>query len=342
LALLVALALCGAPASARGAPPRASDPGTALTIYREAYDAMSAGEWSKARELLLVLWKKSQTYDVAASLGQVEYQLLNFVAAARYMAFAIAHVAPKEKFANLERYRSALEEIRSWVGTVRVAVPEPGAEIRVDGELVGESPFDADVFVAPGSHRLEALFGGDHLVTKTFTVAAGDRLLQTIESPERSTTPVRAGTVAAGTSSALTAEPILERDVKPERSWVPVYVGAALAATGLAAAAGFGLAANSAENDADALRARIGADGCASGRANPGDCRAASDAVDRQQRAATLSTIGLGAAAVASAATLGYLFLWPHPGANDGAGARSEPSVALRAGLGTLGVTGAF
>jgi hypothetical protein len=115
-----------------------------------------------------------------------------------------------------------------------------------------------------------------------------------------------------------------------------------VAATGLAVAASFGLAANSAEDDADALRARIGADGCASGWADPRDCRAASDAVDRQQRAATLSTIGLGVAAAASAATLGYFFLWPDPGANGGAGRRSETALALQGGFGVLRVSGAF
>lgn len=165
--------------ASRGA--ESNDRARALARYREAYAAMNAGDWTKARRLLLELWETSKTYDVAASLGQVEYQLLNFVDAARYMAFAIENMAPKERFSSLERYRKALDEIRAWVGTVQVTVPTPGAEIRVDGEVVGQSPFDEEIFVTPGTHVLEAFAGQRRLAKATVSIAAGERLTQSLD-----------------------------------------------------------------------------------------------------------------------------------------------------------------
>lgn len=318
--------------ASRGA--ESNDRARALARYREAYAAMNAGDWTKARRLLLELWETSKTYDVAASLGQVEYQLLNFVDAARYMAFAIENMAPKERFSSLERYRKALDEIRAWVGTVQVTVPTPGAEIRVDGEVVGQSPFDEEIFVTPGTHVLEAFAGQRRLAKATVSIAAGERLTQSLDL----------GWPAHGASSDG------ERDSKRgasaadgarARSLVPAYVGGAVTALGAGMAIGFGLAASAAEDEADALRTRIGPSGCRTGTARRADCDAASDAVDRQRRAATLATVGAGLGAVSAIATLGYL-LWPSAERRHSNAATLRPAVAVDPGFGQVLVSGAF
>lgn len=313
-----------------------------MARYRKAYEAMHAGQWLEARRLLLGLWNRARTYDVAASLGQVEYQLLNFVAAARYMSFAIDNIAPKEKYENLERYRAALEEIRAWVGTLAIESSLRGAEIRVDGEFVGRAPLRELVFVAPGKHVIEAS-GANGKLSKEIAIAAGERLSLAFQFPASAIalpTSAETGVERDELRQGLDSESRRDRAEPTRRNWVPAYVGAGVAVTGLLAAAGFGIAANSAESDANELRRRVGPDGCSTGRAEPEDCSAAADAVDRQRRNATLSTIGVGVAAVAASATIAYIVLWPTAETKKTEPTRS--ALALEAGPGSLRLSGSF
>src|SRR5881392_1321100 len=43
--------------------------------YRQAAQAINEKNWAEAHRLLTDLWNRKQTFDVAASLGQTEYQL---------------------------------------------------------------------------------------------------------------------------------------------------------------------------------------------------------------------------------------------------------------------------
>lgn len=278
--------------------------------YRRAYDAIEKKRWPEARALLLELWSRSRTYDVAASLGQVEYQLKHYPAAAHYMAFAIANVAPKERPANVERYRQALAEISQLVATLRVSVDHASAEVFVNGEKVGVSPLASEVFVEPGVHTLEARLGTDESVKKTLAVEAGESYSVALEL----------GALDAETAAALSGQRSRRRasDAAPPgadapRSLIPVYVGSAVTVLGASMAIGFGVAANSAEDDVRTLRRRLGPSGCADGTAAATDCDRVADAVDRQQSNATLSNVGLGVAAVAGLGTLGYWLFWPEP-----------------------------
>src|SRR4030095_13121064 len=108
--------------------------------YRKAYDAFRAKNWNEARRLLLQLWAESPSYDVAVTLGQVEYQLKNYAAVVGYLEYAIEHAPPTEKPDTIEQYKSDLANAKTLVGTVRVSVNLDGADIKVDGEKVGTSP----------------------------------------------------------------------------------------------------------------------------------------------------------------------------------------------------------
>lgn len=330
-------------------------PDSSLEEYRRAYDAMDRAEWAEARRLLLNLWGRVRTYDVAASLAQVEYQLLNFPAAARYMAFAIANVAPKEKFENLERYRAALREIRAWVGTLHLTAREPGAEVRVNGELVGKGPFDAEVFVEPGTYVVEARIGNARVASKTVSLTAGETRRTPLELPSLGAldarkaeplsktsrdTNVAAKSTRLGAPDGAAGESFLDAN-ETERSLVPVYVGSALAAAGVTMAVGFGVAAHEAQERAELLSARLGPSGCASGAASPSDCRAAREAVERQRNRAAWSTVGLGVGAVSVLATLGYWLVWPEPSPKHHKSS-FQPNAALSASGAELSFTGNF
>src|SRR4051812_47810953 len=123
--------------------------------YRKAFDALAQKDWSEARRLLLPLWQKAQTWDVAAGLGQAEFLLQNYAAGATYTAFALANVPPKEKTKTAERLRAALAEMKEAVATVHIAVNEDGAEILVEDQPVGTSPLAREVYLNPGTHVLQ-------------------------------------------------------------------------------------------------------------------------------------------------------------------------------------------
>lgn len=307
--------------AAAAAPPASAQVPTSQAQYRRAYDAIEKKRWPEARALLLELWSRSRTYDVAASLGQVEYQLKHYPAAAQYMAFAIANVAPKERPANVERYRQALAEITQLVATLRVSVDHASAEVFVNGEKVGVSPLASEVFVEPGVHTLEARLGSDESVKKTLAVESGESYSVALEL----------GALDAETAAALSGQRRSRntRGAAParadaSRSLIPVYVGTAVTVVGASMAIGFGLAANGAEDDVRTLRRRLGPSGCADGTAPSADCDEVADAVDRQQSNATVSNVGLGVATVAGLGTLGYWLFWPEP-----ADSAARPAVAF-------------
>jgi hypothetical protein len=290
-----------------------------MVRYREAHAAMERNDWQEARLLLLELWERSKSYDVAASLGEVEHALGNDVSAARYLSFAVAHLAPKERPETLTRYRAALSELEAQVGRLQVIVSEEAAEVRIDGNLVGLSPLSSTIFVTPGEHTVEARAQGS-VASNRIEVNRGSSAIVELALAKP------APEVAPG-SAAPTPNPVPARVEIPvpapaasdraettgSRSSIPLVVGGGLTLVGLGTAIGFGVAANSAETKARTLKARLGPDGCSSGAATQSACDAANHAVDVQRRDATLSMIGVGVASAGAIATVGYLLFWPKP-----------------------------
>jgi hypothetical protein len=302
-----------------------------MTRYREAHAAMERNDWQEARSVLLGLWERSKSYDVAASLGEVEHALGNDVSAARYLSFAVAHLAPKERPETLTRYRAALSMLEAQVARIQVNVSEEAAEIRIDGNLVGLSPLSSTIFVTPGEHTVEARAKGN-VASNRIEVNRGSSAIVELALAKPAPAPVPVVALAPAPPAALTereasprndsiASPITTpppsappvADTTTSRSSIPVVVGSGLALAGLGSAIGFGLAAKSAENKAQAIEARLGPNGCVNGTATRSACDAADRAVHAQRRDATLSLIGVGVASASAIATVSYLIFWPKP-----------------------------
>lgn len=279
-----------------------------MTRYREAHAAMERSDWQEARAVLLELWQRSKSYDVAASLGEVEHALGNDVSAARYLTFAVAHLAPKERPETLTRYRAALRELEAQVGRVQVNVSEEAAEIRIDGNLVGLSPLSSTVFVTPGEHTIEAR-GQGSTASNRIEVSRGSFAVVELALAK----PAPAPTSVALAAPTPKANPETSAEPARSRSSLPLWLGGGATLVGTGVAVGFGLAANSAKNKAHALEARLGPDGCSSGMATRSACEAAERAVDAQRRNAMLSWVGVGVASAGAIATVGYLLFWPKP-----------------------------
>jgi len=289
-----------------------SDSNAAGAEYRKAYAAIAKEDWAKAREILLGLWTVNRTYDVASSLGQVEFKLRHYGSAARFMAFALANVAPSEKPEFVQRLRNGLRELRLKVGTLRVVVNEPGAELIFGDEVLGTSPLEQEVFLDAGSHVLTARKNG-RTARADVSLKAGEGLDVTLTLPPEGPPAPPVSGLGVETSPAVprnstTAPPTADRAHSP--SLVPVVVGGAVVAASLATGVGLRISANGSYNDADDLRRKNGAEGCMSGAAPQADCDAQTEANRSGDSKANFSTVAFGVAGGALLATAAYWF-WP-------------------------------
>lgn len=273
--------------------------------YRKADEAMAAEEWERARDLLLELWERVRSYDVAASLSEVENRLGNTAVAARYLAFTLENLPPRETPETVERIRAALQAMKERVATIRFRLEPEEADLRIDGQPLEIAPLPAEVYVEPGSRTFAALLGKRRAVQR-LVVAPGEEyeVLLRLEEEQAST--------STSIETEASAPATLAADGDEERSaLLPVYVGAGVTAAGLAGWIGFGAAMRSARSDLDAYASRIGVSGCAEGWADATTCGQARDALGRQRRYALLGNVSMAVAATAGLATAAYLLFWP-------------------------------
>jgi hypothetical protein len=284
---------------------QSSDPNVAAAEYRKAYAAVAKEDWPTAREIFFSIWKTNKTYDVASSLAQVEFKLEHYGSAARFMAFALEHVAPSEKPEFIQRLKNGLRELRLRVGTVRISVNEPGAEIALEEEILGTSPLTQEVFLDPGKH---VIFARKHGRTAKLDVLAkaGEFFDVTLTLP--AAPPPSSG---LGIDTAPRSEVTTRTDAPSQHpSIVPVVVGGTVFVASLATAIGLRISANASYSDADELRRRNGPQGCTSGTASPADCAAQAEANSSGDDKANFSTAAFTVAGGALLATAAYWF-WP-------------------------------
>jgi hypothetical protein len=328
--LCLSLTLVAAPTVAQEARPTA-----AQAAYRNAQEAMGKGNWHEAKAILIDLWKKSQTFDVAASLGEVEYHLGHHDRAARYTAFALAHLPPKEKGATAQRIQAAFDELRPRVGTISIAVNEDAAEVVVDNEPIGRAPLSEPIFVNPGAHEIEARMQGRR-VTKSVVVEAGTDVAVSLDLPDPvATSPLPPPVSVDGQGIA----PDRPSTLAERPSSAPLYVLGALAAAGLGTGVVFHLVANANDDEFERLLKKYGDQGCAPPAAVPlRDCEAAKDEASEYDRNRTISTVSFVAGGAALLGAIGYYWLVMR-GQNE-LGATERARLRLEADVQTHG--GAF
>ena len=324
---LLVCALVALPAAV--APSRAAaqeSAGDANAQYRRAFESLAKGSWADARRLLLPLWEKSHTWDVAAGLGQAEFLLKNYAAGARYAAFALANVPPKEKPKTVEHLRAALAEMKEAVGTVRISVSKDSAEIYADGERIGTSPLADEVFLNPGPRLLEARLSNGALGRQTLEVGAGKmyQVALIVEKSAPETTPI----AAPKPQAALQSDSPPPAPVPPpnpanarEANWAPVLVSGGLAVVALGLGTGFALDASSAKSDAanalSSAQAQFGSNPCTPLKGgNSGTCQTLQSKRDRQESSSTIATVSFISGGVLAAAAVASYFIWAKPDQN--------------------------
>jgi len=141
-----------------------------------------------------------------------------------------------------------------------VVTDESGSEIYIDGTLEGLSPLPGSVYLAPGSHSIEARKGGKS-TSQQVNAVAGKQLSATLSFAPKVVPPPAA--VGGETQNEPPSEPETSTSGgrKPFFSWLvgsPVgVVGLGLTGVGLGVGVGTALASNHAFGNADSVADQI-------------------------------------------------------------------------------------
>jgi hypothetical protein len=235
---------------------RASDDQARRDTFELARAYVHKEQWSQARDLLLPLFLERPTYDVALQLGQAEYQLGLYRAAAEHLALGLTQLPPREPPQTAQRSRQLLASCQEHVGTFKLVVKNKGAAILVDGVRVANAPLESDLFVAPGRHDFEVRLSGYRSERWSAQLLAGQTTsrsvtLQALGVPELAVDASDAGSKDASNSD-------------PNVSSVPFFVGGILVVVGAATGVGANLLRHSRQRESSELRAGLGNSSCAS------------------------------------------------------------------------------
>jgi hypothetical protein len=205
--------------------------------------------------------------------------------------------------------QKALDELRPKLGRVRIECQIPGAELNIDGKIVGQAPLLDPIWVMPGRHQITALAAGASPAIEMVSVVAGKDIFVDLK-PNPPPAAVRIETPAPA--------PIVTRPMKenpydglsvaqpkiPERSegwwlgrkWTWVAAGSTVVFATTAAIAGLMM-----QSKFDSLRSSCGRASLARAGCSPSDI----DAVTSLKNTANVFW-GLTAAAAVTAGALFY------------------------------------
>ncbi len=311
-------------------------------LFRQGREAVQKKDWPRAQEFLAKSWALKKSFDTAALLGQSELKLGKYRDAAEHLDFALRNFPNLEPTADArQRIEDAARSARAKVFALTVTATVAGSEIAVDAAPVGRAPLDAEVFLDPGNHVVEASLDGYEAAKSEVEAKAGAAATLRLELTKRA-----AGSAAAPAPSARSSkpggDPPSDHDTTTDGSsstkTVMLLTGAGLTIVSLGVGIGFGLDSRSASGDADDLSAKLGSNGCSNG-ANAGECSRLTDTRDRANRNATIASVGFVGAGVFGAATTAIWLAWPDTKSRSGRepGIRVAPILVGASGMAVRG-----
>ena len=341
----LALAVCTLVALAApdlAAQPSRRDPDRerARELFERAVQLMENQDWSAALVQLEASFRLQPTQVGLFNMGLCYKGLRRYGAAIGAFQRLVDEFADRGSEARVALARTELRNLRGLFGTVEVRVDVPGAEITVDGTVIGTAPLAAPLELAAGNHVIRAHHEGRTPAEHEVGVIAGaatsvELTLRAIEAPELAADhpppdappsppppdrPVRRPRRARGHSA-----PAAERHgLRPVWFWST----AGLAAAGAVTTTILGALVVAGDADYRASRPRLASDR------------------DAGKQLALFTDVALGVAIVAAVGAV--LLYGPTEFAArpdvDGASARRRPrlspSLAARAGTWSIGLSG--
>lgn len=298
----------------------------------QARAALRRDDYARAYELLSQLWATDKSGQVAGLLGQAERELGRCADALRHFEVALAEPPETRPTDALDLLRSWMTDCQTKVGKITLQGVTSGADVVVDGAVVGQTPLTQPILLDPGEHVVEIRRSGQVTGRAAVTAIAGQSDMVRIDEATTAEPEPTAPLVQPQPHPSAPYQPSQPPPLARRPAMWPVYVGGGAFVVGLASAIGFRAAAESKLDEANdhqaSCRQTSGVAGCS-------ELREAADAHDRRR---LWSDIG-GVVALASAVgTATYLILAP----SLSGGTAVSAGVSYNGGGGTAFIQGRF
>jgi hypothetical protein len=321
VALAFALLTAAVPAHAeeQDAPVTEQTAEEVATLLDAAVERFAAGDLEGARESFAAAWRLRKDVTIASNLADIEMKLGRYRDAAEHLSFCVRHATDESVRREAAR---RLADCRPFVGNVHVTVDTQAATVLLDGAPIGHAPIERELWLAPGTHTLQAQHQGRSSAMQTLQVRGGDEVkielkLAPSVAPAPPANAIKPKPQKAGAPTRAAAP-----DSTNELKFYSMIGGSVVGAAALGAGLLWTFSANSSENSANALLTRVKAEGdpslaetngsCSVAASSPpaecGQLKGAWESVDRSRNLATGAFITGG---VLLAGTVAAYFFWP-------------------------------
>ncbi len=309
-----------APSTAK-TPPRAANsaqppPGQvkrARDLWYRGVDAFRNGNYEAARQAFSECYQLMPKSDVLRNLSISEIHSGHYVSAARHLKQLLS--APGELPPNVRQEATTrLAQAEAQIGQLGIEVDVAGADIRVDGTLVGRSPLEGNWYIEPGQHEVVISKPGYPAERRQVFALVGVVIPINVglEALRREQAADARAAELMGTSEGEALVRADGRDGLSTGSTIALVTLGTVAVAGLAGGIIYTVSSNGHESDAESIAANLWGTGACSGSAAEdferecAEIKSELDAADQDGTIALAAFVGFG---VASAATLGYA-LW--------------------------------
>jgi hypothetical protein len=313
-ALLAFASLLALPrsAQAQGAEPSAAERSAAQEAYRHALELFDAGRHADALVEFKRAYALAPAFRILYNMGLCHAALGDSLAAVEAFSGYLRQGGARVESPRRAQVDAEIARLSKQLAWLTLEVVEPGAELRLDGAVVGQGPLTRELRLNAGRHAVEVRSADGTLKTQSVTLGAGSE--QRLRFEAHGVTS-GAPSMTRDSASDVPATPAAPRRDVPWLAWgVTGALGVSTAITGVVALRAHGdeedLQATQGVSRADLLGAR-----------------------DKVKNFALATDVLLGCAVVATGVSL-YLTLKP--------ASRQEPSAALLVGPGQLGLRGRF
>jgi tetratricopeptide (TPR) repeat protein len=149
----------------------------AVSLYNEADYRAALVEFRRAYSL-------SPNAAVLYNVGEAEYQLQDYAGALVTFERYLTESSPLE--VHRTEVESNVEVLRARVGHLTITTTPPGADVTVDDQAIGKTPFDKSILVSIGHRKVITSMPGRLPVTRYVDVAADDNVAVTLQLPPQS------------------------------------------------------------------------------------------------------------------------------------------------------------
>jgi hypothetical protein len=140
----------------------------AIKLYEDADYTLALAEFERVYELV-------PDYRVLYNIGQVSMQLGRYARAFRTLKEYVARGGSELSPDRAAAVQADLAQLSGKIARLSVQVEQAGAQVSIDGVVVGRSPLAEPLVVDVGEHRVQVDLSGYVTQSQTFTLAGADR-----------------------------------------------------------------------------------------------------------------------------------------------------------------------